>query len=161
MRKRIFGRKLKRTKNQRKALFRSLIRSFILYGGIKTTEAKAKAVRGNIEKMVTVAKELGSEARPRLMKDCSMEIADKLIHEVAPRFTERKGGYTRIIKIGPRLNDNASMVFMEWVEGEEIKNKKDSERGREKKTKEASRKGSEKETKEEKNAKANKTNKKK
>lgn len=117
MRKRVFGRKLKRDTNQRKSLFRNLASSFVLYGKIKTTEAKAKAVKGQIEKMVTKAKKHNEEARRFLLKDFSNElVVDKIIGEIAPKFQDRPGGYTRILKLGSRVKDNAQMVMMTWVE---------------------------------------------
>lgn len=116
MRKKVFGRKLKRTTNQRKGLFRSLMRSLILFGKIKTTEAKAKAIKPEIEKLVTKAKK-GIEARREILKHLPQkDIVDKLVEHIAPVFKERQGGYTRIIKLDSRKKDNASMVLLEWVE---------------------------------------------
>lgn len=118
MRKRIFGRRLKRDKNARRALFRSLMRAFFLHGRIQTTEAKAKAIKGRLEKFVTKAKRRGETARGELLKSFDKDIVDKLITEIAPRFESRPGGYTRFVKLGGRVKDNASMVLLEWVEGD-------------------------------------------
>lgn len=116
MRKKVFGRKLRRTTNQRKGLFRSLMRSLIIFGKIKTTEAKAKAIKPEIEKLVTKAKR-GIESRREILKHLPQEdIVNKLISHIAPVFKERQGGYTRIIKLDSRTKDNASMVLLEWVE---------------------------------------------
>lgn len=115
MKKKVFGRKFKKDVNQRKALFRNLMRSLILNEEIKTTEAKAKAVKGQVEKLVTVAKK-GESALYHLKKDISEDAAAKLIKEIGPRFAKRPGGYTRIVKLGSRLKDNADMVLLEFVE---------------------------------------------
>lgn len=117
MRKRVFGRKLKRNINQRKALFRSLMASLVLNGKIKTTEAKAKAIKGEVEKLVTRAKKNGEVARRILTaRLVDKKVVDKIIAEIAPKFAARPGGYTRLLKLGPRLKDNAPMVMMSWVE---------------------------------------------
>ncbi len=120
MRKRVFGKKLKRTTNQRKALFKSLTNALVLSGRIKTTEAKAKAVKGEIEKLVTKAKKEEKDAMRILQKSVSLKTAERLIKNVAPVFKNRPGGYTRIIKIGNRTKDNAPMVILEFVEKIEI-----------------------------------------
>ena len=116
MRKRIFGRRLQRDTNERKALFRSLMRELVLHGKIKTTQAKAKSIKGEIEKMVTKAKTQGEGAFVHLQKKFTGEVVEKLIKEIAPLFKDRPGGYTRIIKMGRRVKDNAPMVLLEWVE---------------------------------------------
>ena len=117
MRKRIFGRRLKRDRNQRKALFRSLMGSLVLYGKIRTTEAKAKSIKGELEKMVTLAKNKEENARSLLMSRLPNErVVERIISEIAPKFATRPGGYTRIVKMGPRLKDGARMVLMSWVE---------------------------------------------
>lgn len=117
MRKRIFGRRLKRDRNQRKALFRSLMRSLVLYGKIRTTEAKAKSIKGELEKLVTLAKNKEEDARNLLMSRLSNErVVERIISEIAPKFATRPGGYMRIVKMGPRLKDGARMVLMSWVE---------------------------------------------
>lgn len=116
MRKRVFGRKLKRTTNQRKALFKSLTHALVLHGRIKTTEAKAKAVKGEIEKLVTKAKKDEKAAMQILQKSIPVHVAERMIQVIAPLFKDRPGGYTRMIKIGSRKKDNASMVILEFVE---------------------------------------------
>jgi len=117
MRKRIFGRRLKRDRNQRKALFRSLMGSLVLYGKIRTTEAKAKSIKGELEKMVTLAKNKGEDAKNLLVSRLANErVVERIISEIAPKFVSRPGGYTRIIKMGPRVKDSAKMVLMSWVE---------------------------------------------
>lgn len=116
MRKRIFGRRLQRDTNERKALFRSLMRELVLHGKIKTTQAKAKSIKGEVEKMVTKAKTQGESAFVHLQKKFTGDVVEKLIKEIAPLFKDRPGGYTRIIKMGRRVKDNAPMVLLEWVE---------------------------------------------
>ena len=117
MRKRIFGRRLKRDINQRKALFRSLMGSLVLYGKIKTTEAKAKSIKGELEKLVTLAKKKREDARNLLVSRLANERAvERIISEIAPKFSTRPGGYTRLVKMGPRVKDGARMVLMSWVE---------------------------------------------
>lgn len=116
MRKNVFGRQFKRDSRMRKALFRGLMREIILNGQIKTTEAKAKAIKGELEKHVTKAKVQGKASLVHLQKDFQQDVALRLINEIAPKFKDRPGGYTRIIRLGNRLKDNAPIVIMEWVE---------------------------------------------
>ena len=117
MRKRIFGRRLKRDTNERKALFRSLMSSLVINGKIRTSEAKAKSIKAEIEKLVTHAKNDGQEAKRLILGHIPNEkVVDKIISEIAPKFATRLGGYTRILKMGPRVKDGAKMVLMSWVE---------------------------------------------
>lgn len=117
MRKRIFGRRLKRDTNERKALFRSLMIGLILHGKIRTTEAKAKSIKGSVEKLVTIGKTKGDDAKRQLMSKLVNEKAsDKILSEIAPLFKDRTGGYTRILRTGNRVKDGASMVVMSWTE---------------------------------------------
>ncbi|HVZ12246.1 MAG TPA: 50S ribosomal protein L17 [Patescibacteria group bacterium] len=117
MRKKIFGRKFKRDTNERKALFRSLMHGLVLHGKIRTTEAKAKAIKGTIEKYVTMGRNKGEEARRDLMSHLANEkVVEKIIAEIAPKFANRPGGYTRILRMQPRVKDGASMVLMTWTE---------------------------------------------
>lgn len=115
MQKRVYGRKFNRDINQRKALFRSLMRSLALNESIKTTESKAKAIKGEFESHITKAKK-GEEARYHLVKHLSEDAVNRLIKDIAPRMKERQGGYTRIIRMGARVKDNAEMVILELVE---------------------------------------------
>lgn len=115
MNKRVYGRKFNRDINQRKTLFRSLMRSLALNESIKTTESKAKAIKGEFESHITKAKR-GEEARYHLVKHLSEDAVDRLIKDIAPRVKERAGGYTRIIRLGNRTKDNAEMVLLELVE---------------------------------------------
>ncbi len=116
MRKNVFGRQLKRTRNERKALFKSLLTSLVLYERIQTTEAKAKAIKGDADKLITKAKKGGLHAYRLLEPDLATIAVKKLLSTIAPRFTNRQGGYTRIIRVGRRLKDNAPQVILEWTE---------------------------------------------
>lgn len=123
MRKRVYGRRLSRDTNERKALFRSLATALITHGRIDTTEAKAKAVRPWVEKMVTRARSANEHDQRLLLSDIPNEkVVDRLISAVAPVFSDRPGGYTRITRLGPRAGDNAPVVRLEFVE--EIKEPK-------------------------------------
>lgn len=116
MKKNVFGRKFKRDHNERKALFKSLASELTLHDSIKTTEAKAKAVKPLVEKLVTKARVGGLSAERALRAHLVESAVRRLIDDVAPRFATRNGGYTRIIKMPNRLNDNARVVILEWVE---------------------------------------------
>jgi len=115
MRKRNKGRKFGREKAQRKALLRSIANTLFLHGKIKTTEAKAKEAKMIIEKMITKAKKGGLVNNRLLARDLSPKIVKKLVDEIAPQYKERKGGYTRIIRLGQRQIDGAEMVIIELV----------------------------------------------
>jgi large subunit ribosomal protein L17 len=117
MRHNVAGRRLGRSSAHRKALYRNLVTDLLNYEKITTTEAKAKEVRSLAEKMITLGKEGSLHARRRALAYILDEkIADKVFVNLAPRYAERPGGYTRIIKLGPRLGDGAPMVKLELVE---------------------------------------------
>jgi len=118
MRKLKKGRKLSRKRKQRKALLRSLARALFLKEKIKTTEAKAKEVRPFAEKLITKAKKGDLSSRRILLRYFSKDLVKKLVDEIGPRYKERKGGYTRIIKLGPRQSDGARMAIIELVKVE-------------------------------------------
>lgn len=119
MRKRFKGKKLNRNAAQRKALYSGLLVSLVERGQIKTTLAKAKAVRPQIEKLITVARRGDLAARRRLLRLVPEEqIVEKMIDDLGPRFKDRPGGYLRIVKLGPRGSDQTEMARLEWVEGE-------------------------------------------
>ncbi|ADG04961.1 50S ribosomal protein L17 [Kyrpidia spormannii] len=118
-------RKLGRYSSARKALFRSLVTDLFMYERIRTTEAKAKEVRKVAEKMITLAKRGDLHARRQVAafvyketadEDTNQDVVQKLFSEIAPRYQERNGGYTRILKLGPRRGDAAPMVYLELVE---------------------------------------------
>ena len=111
------GRKLGRDSAHRKALYANLACSLIEHGRIKTTEAKAKAVKPYAEKMITLGRRGDLHARRQALAELrTQEIVHKLFAEIAPRMADRPGGYTRIIKIGHRLGDAAEMVYLELVD---------------------------------------------
>ena len=117
MRHRKAGRKLGRDAAQRRALYSNLACALIEHGRIKTTEAKAKEVRPIVEEMITLGKRGDVAAHRHAVRFLrSKEIAHLLFSEIAPRFAERPGGYTRIVKIGPRQGDAALMVYLELVD---------------------------------------------
>lgn len=115
MLKRVKKRTLSRKKDQREALLKSLARELVLKEKIKTTEAKAKEVSTFLEKQITKAKKENLQARRELLKLFSASVTKKMVDDLAPRFKERNGGYTRIIKAGPRKSDGARMAFIELV----------------------------------------------
>ncbi len=117
MRKKVFGRQLKRDKNERKALFKSLLSSLVLYESIQTTEAKAKAIKAQADKLITKAKKGGLHSVRLVSPELSTtQVVKKLLNIIAPRFANRQGGYTRIIRAGKRLKDNAQEVILQWTE---------------------------------------------
>jgi len=115
MKKRKRGRKLSRKKDQRKALLRTLARSIFLNERIQTTIAKAKEVGPFVEKMINRAKSGDLASRRMLLKHFSSQVTRKIIDEIAPRYKERKGGYTRIIRMGARKSNGAKMAIIELV----------------------------------------------
>ncbi len=124
MRHKVAGFKLGRSTAQRNSLRRSLVTELIDHGRIQTTEAKCKAIRDQAEKLVTIAKggmveDKGKQVHARRLvaarTNGGADTVRKLFNDIAPRYTERKGGYTRISKLGPRKGDNAPMAIIEWV----------------------------------------------
>jgi large subunit ribosomal protein L17 len=124
MRHRVSGRKLGRSTGHRRSLRRNLTKQLFEYERIETTKAKAQAIRSHAERLITLAKRgnaaEGAQAvhyrRQAAAKLNDPEIVKKLFDDIAPRYAERPGGYTRIIKMGPRLGDSAEMVLLELVE---------------------------------------------
>jgi large subunit ribosomal protein L17 len=109
--------KLGRDAAHRRALLRNLSRELIEHERIRTSQAKAKAVKPEVEKLVTLAKRGDLHARRRALAELGNDrfVVHKLFEEVAPRYSERAGGYTRIVKLGPRGSDATEMVFLEFV----------------------------------------------
>ncbi|MFB5662995.1 50S ribosomal protein L17 [Alteribacillus sp. HJP-4] len=116
--------KLGRDSSARKALFRDLATDLIINERIQTTQSKAKELRPVIEKMVTLAKRGDLHARRQAAQFIRKETADqesgkdavqKLFEDIAPRYEERQGGYTRVLKVGPRRGDSAEMAIIEFV----------------------------------------------
>jgi len=117
MRHRVAGRRLKRSSGHRRALFRNLVTELFRHGRVRTTEAKAKAVRGEAERLITLAKRGDLHARRQVLRTITdAQVVKELFDEIAPRYQERPGGYTRLVKLGPRLGDAAPMVILELVE---------------------------------------------
>lgn len=126
MNKKVFGRKLSRSRPSREALFVSLVRAMILNGKIVTTHAKAKAIQGNLDKFVTLAKkgDLNSRRRALSKLDNSKDIVDILFKKIAPALSGRTSGYTRLISLPTRKGDNARMIRIEWTDKIEMKEEK-------------------------------------
>lgn len=123
MRHQVKGRKLRRPTSHRLALLRNLVTSFLEKERVRTTLAKAKEARPLAEKMITLAKKGTLSCRRRAMAFiCKEAVVTKLFDELGPRFGERPGGYTRIVKLGLRSGDGARMALLELV-GSEYKKK--------------------------------------
>lgn len=129
MRHRVAGKKLGRSTSQRKALRRNMVTELFRHERIRTTRAKAQAVRGQAEKLITIAKRglvaaeeepaRGVAARRRAAAQLyDAEIVAKLFDEIAPRYVDRPGGYTRMLRLGMRKGDAAQIVVLELVEEE-------------------------------------------
>ena len=125
MRHRVAGRKLGRNTAHRKALRRNLVRSLVEHERIRTTKAKALAVRPDAEKLITLAKQANAktaadqqdvhERRQAVIVLGDRKLVAKLFDEIAPRYEERSGGYTRVLNLEPRKGDNAEMALLEFV----------------------------------------------
>ncbi len=116
MRHGVSGRKFDMPTNQRKALFRGLVRSLILHEKIQTTAPRAKEVRPMAEKLITLGKKGTVHARRQALEFLpDKDVVEKLFADVAPRYQTRPGGYTRIVKTGKRLGDGADMAVLELV----------------------------------------------
>ena len=109
--------KLSRDSAHRKALLMNLSKEVIQHERIKTTEAKAKAAKPEIERLITLAKRGDQHARRQAAASLGQDkfIVYRLFEEIGPRYAERQGGYTRILKLGPRPSDSTEMVFLELV----------------------------------------------
>lgn len=124
MRHQVSGYKLGRTKSARIGLRRNLIKQFFIHERIQTTRAKAAAVRGEAERLITIArnsadKDDAAKVHARRLVAARLggnDVTKRLFDEIAPRFASRPGGYTRVLKLGPRQGDSAEMVILELVE---------------------------------------------
>ena len=124
MRHKVAGKRLSRGKDERTALRRILIKQLFEHERIHTTRAKAEAVRGQAERLITLAKEGNKAGEVKVVHARRLaaarlgdaEAVKKLFDDIAPRFESRPGGYTRIVKLGPRQGDAADMVILELVE---------------------------------------------
>lgn len=125
MRHQVSGYRLSRGKDERTSLRKTLIRQLFTHERIQTTRTKASAIRGEAEKLITLARNSGkgSDSQKVNARRQAAAILDdpamvkKLFDEIAPRYETRNGGYTRMLKLGPRLGDAAEMVLLELVEG--------------------------------------------
>jgi len=115
MRKRQKGRKFNRESGQRNALLKGLATALILKEKIQTTEAKAKEASSYVEKFITTAKKGDLNAQRKLLQSLSPKVVKKLIKEIAPRYKERHGGYTRVVKLGRRFSDGSKMALIEFI----------------------------------------------
>ena len=118
MRKMVFGKKLSRGKKGREALLRSLVRAVVVSGKIVTTKAKAKAIVGQIDKIVTLAKKGTLDSRRRVLAYLGNDrkTSQRLVNVLGPSFLGRNSGYTRIVLLPSRKGDNAKMARLEWVD---------------------------------------------
>ena len=109
--------KLSRDAGHRKALVRNLCGQVIQHERVRTTEAKAKVIKPEVEKLITLAKRGDLHARRQALSELNQDkfVVHKLFEEVAPRYAARDGGYTRILKLGPRRSDSTEMVYIELV----------------------------------------------
>ncbi len=132
------GRKLNRTSSHRASLLSNLSISLIKHKQIVTTEQKAKELRRFIERLVTYAKKDSLHGRRLILKkikgNLKKEVANVLIHDIAPNYKDRNGGYTRIIKLSNRKNDNANMSIIEFVDLKNIDQSLDSDTNENKET---------------------------
>lgn len=125
MNNRIFGKKLSRGRPAREALFASLIRAFVLSGKIETTKAKAKAIQGDLEKIVSLAKKGTLSSRRQILAnlDNAKDATEAIFVKVGRSFSKRSSGFTKIVNIGSRKGDNSPMVRIEWTENENVSTK--------------------------------------
>lgn len=128
MRHRVYGKHLKRDYDARRRLRMQLLTAMVQHERIETTEGRAEFIRADVEKLVTIAKkglaepETGVHARRQAASQLNndRDLVGKLFNEIAPRFTSRPGGYTRVYKLGPRKGDAANMVLLEFVDRQEV-----------------------------------------
>jgi large subunit ribosomal protein L17 len=124
MRHKLSGKRLSRGKDERKALRRIMVNQLFTHERIKTTRAKAQAIRSQAERLITLAKRGNSADEAQMVHARRLaaarmddpEMVKKLFDDIAPRFEDRPGGYTRILKLGPRYGDSAEMVLIELIE---------------------------------------------
>ena len=120
MRHRLYGKHLGRNKDERDVLFKNLVQSLILHGSIQTSEAKAKAIKGLIDKIINLAK---SKTSQRLLQAylINESLRERLIKEILPKLENRVSGYTSLIRLGRRLGDNTMVVKMSLIGAESLK----------------------------------------
>ncbi len=122
----VFGKKLSRGKKGREALLRSLVRAIVVSGKVVTTKAKAKAIVGQVDKLLTLAKKKTLDSRRRVLAYLGNDrkTAERMVNVLGPSFSGRNSGYTRVVLLAPRKGDNAQMARLEWVD--EIVNKNEN-----------------------------------
>lgn len=132
MKKRVYGKKLGRSTTARKALFRSLLRSLVMHGSIKTTKAKAEFLKRQVDSIITLARNNTVASRRKVYANLANDrlLTDLIFKKVAPSFSKRSGGFTRVIPLPQRGGDRAEMARIEWVESIE----EDSGKGKGKKS---------------------------
>ena len=120
MRHRVYGDKLGRNKDQRDVLFKSLVQSLFTHGSIKTSETKAKAIKGLVDKIINLAK---SKTARRLLQSylVNQSLRERLIKEILPKMETKVSGYTSVIRLGRRMGDDTMMVKMSLIGAEELK----------------------------------------
>lgn len=124
MRHKKAGKRLSRSKDHRRALRRTMVNQLFTHERIRTTKAKAQAVRGQAERLITLAKRGNSAGDEKMVHARRLaaarmnnpELVQKLFDDIAPRYEDRAGGYTRMLKLGPRYGDSAEMVILELIE---------------------------------------------
>jgi large subunit ribosomal protein L17 len=111
------GHKLGRSSAHRRMMFRTMMTQLFKHERIRTTESKARAIRAEAERMITLARAGDVHARREILRDITDKaVVNKLVHVIGPDMKDRPGGYTRIVKLGPRLGDAAPMVYLELVD---------------------------------------------
>ena len=120
MRHRVYGKKLGRNKNERTALFKSLVQELILHGTITTSESKAKAIKGLVDKIINLAK---SNNTRRLLQAflVNKDLQERLVKEIVPKLGSRTSGYTSVMRMGEREGDRTTLVKMSIIGSEELK----------------------------------------
>jgi len=119
VRHRVYGKKLGRNKNERTALFKSLVQELLLHGTITTSQAKAKALKGQVDKIITLAKSKNSK---RLLSAYfAKDLQDRLVKEILPKLGSRTSGYTSMIRMGVQVGDNTTVVKMSLIGAEQLK----------------------------------------
>ncbi len=120
MRHRVYGKHLGRNKDQRDTLFKGLVQSLFTYGTIQTSEAKAKAIKGLVDKVVNLAKEKNTQSRLQTFLN-DKNLRERLIKEIVPKLANRNSGYTSLVRLGTRFGDQTMMVKMSLIGAEELK----------------------------------------
>ena len=121
MRHRVYGKHLGRNKDERRALFKGLVRSLLSYGTIQTSEAKAKAIKGLVDKIITSAKSNSKSGSLVQSFVVDKNLRERLIKEIVPKLGSRTSGFTRIVRMGTQLGDQTTIVKMSLIGAEELK----------------------------------------